>query len=392
MALKAFNLKTGAPTGSWAWPAPTPADPDAPAGINGFCNDITIDAEGNVYATDSWYPRILRASEGRQDDTTPLEVWVTDPTFGADKWHLNGIDVDQATRTLYVVENHPGHLWRIPINRTAPRASHRNHDVARAPRTGRAQGHRTEPARDRGRQRREPRESHGEHGRRDRGLPGPRRDRDARLAPSERVDRRKSGRSLLGSGERGPGRRSALPFGRGAARRGRRRAHHRNHDPAVLLRRHDGRHRRQPLRRQHAARLDPQGDRRRRRRPRSSSLRVRRASSPSSACMPTRRRTSSGFARPTRPSRAPDRPASLKAFDLDDGAPAGSWAWPAPTGTPYHAGERLLQRHHARSHGPNLRDRLLVPAHRPAPRERNGDRHPHDVAHERTCSAPTSGT
>ena len=30
-------------------------------------------------------------------------------------WHLNGIDVDQATNNIYVVENHPGHLWRIPI-------------------------------------------------------------------------------------------------------------------------------------------------------------------------------------------------------------------------------------------------------------------------------------
>jgi sugar lactone lactonase YvrE len=116
VALKAFNLKTGAPTGSWAWPAPTPADPDAPTGINGFCNDITLDAEGNVYATDSWYPRILRLQKAGRTSATPLTEWVKNDTFGAEKWHLNGIDVDQATRTLYVVENHPGHLWRIPIN------------------------------------------------------------------------------------------------------------------------------------------------------------------------------------------------------------------------------------------------------------------------------------
>lgn len=114
VALKSFNLKTGAPKNSYAWPAPTPADPTAPTGINGFCNDITMDAAGNLYATDSWYPRILKLEKGG----TALTEWVKNPVFGADKWHLNGIDVDQATNTLYVVENHPGHLWKIPINPT----------------------------------------------------------------------------------------------------------------------------------------------------------------------------------------------------------------------------------------------------------------------------------
>lgn len=116
VALKAFNLMTGALVGTWDWPAPDPADPTAPDGINGFCNDITVDSEGNLYATDSWYPRILRLPKAGRSPSTPLEEWVTNDDFGTDKWHLNGIDVDQATRTLYVVENHPGHLWSIPIN------------------------------------------------------------------------------------------------------------------------------------------------------------------------------------------------------------------------------------------------------------------------------------
>jgi sugar lactone lactonase YvrE len=115
VALKAFNLKTGEATGSWTWPEPSEEDPDAPEGIYGFCNDITIDAQGNVYATDSWYPRIVRLPKEGRTATTALEVWIEDETFGADKWHLNGIDIDQSNNTLYVVENHPGTLWSIPI-------------------------------------------------------------------------------------------------------------------------------------------------------------------------------------------------------------------------------------------------------------------------------------
>lgn len=114
VALKSFNLATGAAKGSWDWPAPTTPAAGAPAGVNGFCNDITIDSAGNLYATDSWYPRILRLPAGATT-TTALEVWVENPVFGADQWHLNGIDVDPAGQNLYVVENHPGHLWRIPI-------------------------------------------------------------------------------------------------------------------------------------------------------------------------------------------------------------------------------------------------------------------------------------
>jgi sugar lactone lactonase YvrE len=116
VALKSFDLTTGAAKGSWAWPAPATPHPDAAAGVNGFCNDITIDADGNLYATDSWYPRILRLPAGATASTA-LTEWVSNPVFNVDgsMWHLNGIDVDQATSNLYVVENHPGHLWRIPI-------------------------------------------------------------------------------------------------------------------------------------------------------------------------------------------------------------------------------------------------------------------------------------
>ena len=50
------------------------------AGVNGFCNDITVDDDGNVYATDSWYPRILRLPAGATS-ADDLEEWVTSDVF-----------------------------------------------------------------------------------------------------------------------------------------------------------------------------------------------------------------------------------------------------------------------------------------------------------------------
>ena len=115
VALKSFDLTTGAAKNSYAWPAPT-TTPIAGATVNGFCNDVTVDADGNVYATDSWYPRILRLKKG----ATALDQWVSDPVLGAGQWHLNGLDVDQSTGNLFVVDQgsdaQAGKLFRIPIN------------------------------------------------------------------------------------------------------------------------------------------------------------------------------------------------------------------------------------------------------------------------------------
>jgi sugar lactone lactonase YvrE len=116
VALKSFNLTTGAFVGSWAWPAPPASLTPIPgATVNGFCNDITIDADGNVYATDSWYPRVLRLVDGGAGAAV-LTNWLVNTTvFPVGQWHLNGIDIDTAGNNLYVVENHPGHLYRVPI-------------------------------------------------------------------------------------------------------------------------------------------------------------------------------------------------------------------------------------------------------------------------------------
>jgi sugar lactone lactonase YvrE len=114
-AIKAFDLGDGSFIASYEWPeySGTPWTTGIPSGVNGFCNDMTLDADGNLYATDSWYPRILRLAAGGSE----LEEWLVDSsTFpAADPWHLNGIDIDRATNTLYAVENHPGALFSIPI-------------------------------------------------------------------------------------------------------------------------------------------------------------------------------------------------------------------------------------------------------------------------------------
>jgi sugar lactone lactonase YvrE len=112
-AIKAFDLGSGAFRKSFAWPAYSgPHLPDEQTkGVTGFCNDLTLDPQGNLYATDSWYPRILKLPAGGD----ALEEWVVSETFPQDQWHLNGIDLDPSTSTLYVVENHPGALYAIPI-------------------------------------------------------------------------------------------------------------------------------------------------------------------------------------------------------------------------------------------------------------------------------------
>src|SRR6266436_10078993 len=67
-ALKGFDLKTGVGKRSVALP-----------GSHAFCNDITVDATGSVYITDSAHPTILRLSPG----ATRFDVFAQDSAFSA---------------------------------------------------------------------------------------------------------------------------------------------------------------------------------------------------------------------------------------------------------------------------------------------------------------------
>ena len=99
VGVKSFDLQTGAAKGSYDFPG------------GGFANDLTLDAQGNLYVTDSWTPRILRLRAGG----VSLEEWINDPQLGMEQWSLNGIDFDHSNNMIYTVNQRAGQLFRISV-------------------------------------------------------------------------------------------------------------------------------------------------------------------------------------------------------------------------------------------------------------------------------------
>jgi len=92
-ALRAFDLASGAPKGSWPFPG------------GGLCNDIAVSDDGSAYATDTNGRRILRLKPG----ATTLDVWVADQL-------LNGLDgVAILGSDVYVNCFFSGELFRAAI-------------------------------------------------------------------------------------------------------------------------------------------------------------------------------------------------------------------------------------------------------------------------------------
>lgn len=102
VALKSFDLRSGAPKGSVALP-----------GARALCNDIAIGPDGAAYVTDSFNPHVLRLKPG----ATAFEVWATDDRFAVAKGAaLDGIAFG-GDGNLYVNLYNGNALFRIGVNR-----------------------------------------------------------------------------------------------------------------------------------------------------------------------------------------------------------------------------------------------------------------------------------
>ena len=113
MALKAFDLKTGAGKGSWPLP-----------GEKTLCNDMVVGPDGSVYVAELFQPHILKLAPG----ASSLEVWATDPKFsGGEGPGLDGITIGE-DGNLYVNTFATGLLFRVAMGVTAKRADHAAQD------------------------------------------------------------------------------------------------------------------------------------------------------------------------------------------------------------------------------------------------------------------------
>src|SRR6266404_6473374 len=100
-ALKGFDLKTGVGKRSVSLP-----------NSHAFCNDVTADATGSIYITDSAHPTILKLSSG----ATTFEVFAQDSAFNAPQ---GGIGLDGiafgSDGNLYVTTYTAGELVRVEV-------------------------------------------------------------------------------------------------------------------------------------------------------------------------------------------------------------------------------------------------------------------------------------
>jgi len=97
VSLKAFDLVSGEPLNSYSF------------SDGGFCNDIAIDSNGNIYVTDSFNPRILRLNKSKNR----LETWIESNIFEGDGFNLNGITY--LDNHLYTVKMNSGELFKVQI-------------------------------------------------------------------------------------------------------------------------------------------------------------------------------------------------------------------------------------------------------------------------------------
>ena len=97
VSLKSFDLNSGEPLESYEFPN------------SGFCNDITLDTNDNIYVTDSFNPRILRLNKSQ----SRLETWFENDAFKGEGFNLNGITF--IDNHIYTVKMNSGELFKIDV-------------------------------------------------------------------------------------------------------------------------------------------------------------------------------------------------------------------------------------------------------------------------------------
>lgn len=96
-ALRSFDLRSGAPKGTYNFPS-----------NGGVCNDMALAADGTVYATESFANRIHRLRPGAKE----LDLWVpANPELAG----VDGIAL-LADGAVYVNTFFAGKIFRIPVN------------------------------------------------------------------------------------------------------------------------------------------------------------------------------------------------------------------------------------------------------------------------------------
>lgn len=85
------------------------------AGTSTLCNDLALDGAGNLYATDSFSPRILRVAADRKLVQDSAVEWATHAPWAVQpgQFGLNGIAVKG--NDLYVAHTQNNAVYRVPI-------------------------------------------------------------------------------------------------------------------------------------------------------------------------------------------------------------------------------------------------------------------------------------
>ncbi len=112
-ALKAFDLTSGRLKGSFDFPEPA----------NSVCNDITIEADGSAYASDTTNGRIFRHRPGGSKlelvGADPLLVGIDGLAFTGDgKFFVNNVRTNKIYRVALKPDGNMGSLTPIQINDT----------------------------------------------------------------------------------------------------------------------------------------------------------------------------------------------------------------------------------------------------------------------------------